>query len=206
MKTEKKKKLEKKKRKTANIEKAKLKKKSILEKKPATSDECLNMLGVLVIVAFYIESAIKKAIIDIMPLGKFDEIKREERYRYKSLGILLKDLSKRDIDVDLLNKAEAWTKKRNKIIHHFFEVTQATGAGLKTEKERTILRKILYKLLEEGADILKPLAGLMIKYNEKMTGFVQLPPKMTDFFKEVYTIEYKEAFEKFGLKSFGFEE
>ncbi len=206
MKNTKRKKVEKQKRKIANIDKAKLRKKSILEKKPPTSDECLNMLGLLVVVAFYIESAIKKAIIDIMPLGEYDKIKREERYKHKSLGILLRDFSKRDIDVDLLNKAEAWTKKRNKIIHHFFEVTHATGAGLETGKERAILRKILCKILEEGSDILGPLAGLMLKYNEKMTGFLQLPPKTTDFFKEVYTIEYNSAVEKFGLKSFGFDD
>ena len=158
------------------------------------------------VVAFYIESAIKKAIIDVMPIEKYNKIKNEEKYKHKSLGILLKEFSKRDVDVDLLNKAQEWTKKRNKIVHHLFEVMHATGAGLETAHERKILRKILSNLLEEGADILKPLAGLMVRYNEKLAGFIQLPPRMNDFYKDIYTVDYHEAVEKFGLKAFGFKE
>ena len=82
----------------------------------------------------------------------------------------------------------------------------ATGAGLETAHERKILRKILSNLLEEGADILKPLAGLMVRYNEKLAGFIQLPPRMNDFYKDIYTVDYHEAVEKFGLKAFGFKE
>ena len=110
------------------------------------------------------------------------------------------------LDVDLLNKAQDWTRKRNRIVHHLFDVMDENSAGLETASERKNLREILYNLLDEGADILKTLAGLMIRYNEKMTGFKKLPPRMNDFYKDIYTVDYHEAVERFGLKAFGFEE